>query len=56
MIEFSDSTKPCSDLKCKKIAKTTSKFHIKLDYKKCKRVHSTVQAENVENDSLYPAD
>ena len=51
---FLYSTKPCSDLKCKEDRKYDE--HIPHKTQKCKGIHSTVQAEIIEIDSLYPAD
>ena len=53
MINFYDSTKPCSDLKCKENRKYDE--HIPHKTQNCKGIHSTVQSEIIEIDSLYPA-
>ena len=45
---------PCSDFKCKEDRPYDE--HIPHKTKKCKGIHSTVQAEIIEIDSLYPAD
>ena len=54
MVDFLYWTKPCSDLKYKENRKYDE--HIPHKTQKCKGIHSTVQAEIIEIDRLYPAD
>ena len=54
MYDFYDSTKPCSDLKCEENRQYDE--HIPHKTQKCKGIHSTVKAENIEIESLYFAD
>ena len=46
MIDFYDSTKPCSDLKCEENRQYDE--HIPHKTQKCKGINSTIKAEIIE--------